>query len=75
MTTTTKIVYHDKIEFDYVNWKGETSHRKVEVDDFYYGSNAYHQEPQWLMLAFDLEKEKSRMFAMKDMSNVKRINT
>ena len=73
MPTTKKVVYHDKLEFDYVNWKGEQSHRKVEVLDFFYGSNAYHREEQWLLYAIDLEKGAYRMFAMKDMTNVKHI--
>ena len=74
MSTTMKIVYRDKIEFDYVNWKGEKARRKVEVNDFCYGSNAYHKEPQWLLHALDLDKGKWRTFAMKDMSNIKLIN-
>lgn len=58
------------IEFDYVNWKGEYSPRTVIVDSFFYGSNDWHIEPQWLMKAWDLQKEDFRVFAMKDMSNV-----
>ena len=74
MAKTIKIVYHDRIEFDYVNWKGEHSHRKAEVNDFYYGSSDYHKEPQWLLDAYDLEKGECRVYAMKDMYDVKHIN-
>ena len=68
-----EIVPHDRIEFDYMNWKGDKAKRRVEVGEFHYGSNEYHKEPQWLMDAYDLDKKLYRMFAMKDMSNIKRI--
>jgi hypothetical protein len=64
---------HEVIEFDYVNWKGVKSKRKVKVGDLYFGSNEYHTEPQFLLHCYDLEKNKDRMFAIKDMSNVKKI--
>jgi hypothetical protein len=67
-----EIVHHDEIKFDYVNWKGVKGHRKVQIDEFYFGSTEYHPEPQWLLSAFDLEKSEFRIFAMKDMSNVQR---
>jgi predicted DNA-binding transcriptional regulator YafY len=68
-----EILYHDYIEFDYTNWKGKKGHRKIEVNEFYYGSTEYHQEPQWLLEGFDLDKKAFRTFAMKDMSNVKKF--
>ena len=68
-----EIVHHDKIEFDYVNWKGNRSKRRAEVNEYYFGSNEYHPEPQWLLEAYDLDKKAMRMFALKDMSNVKHI--
>lgn len=63
----------DVIEFDYVNWKGVNGHRKVKVLSFGYSSNAYHPEPQWLLEGYDMDKKEFRMFAMKDMSNVKKL--
>jgi predicted DNA-binding transcriptional regulator YafY len=66
-----EIVHHDKIEFDYVNWKGVKGRRKVEVNEFHYDSTKYHPEKQWLLEAFDLDKGELRIFAMRDMSNVK----
>lgn len=59
------------IEFDYVNWKGVESHRKALMIRIFFGSTGYHKEPQWLMEARDLDKQEGRVFAMKDMSNVK----
>ena len=52
------------IEFDYVNWKGESSHRRVRVEDVWYGETDFHTEPQWLMNGRDLDKGAARLFAM-----------
>ncbi len=68
-----ELVPHDWIEFDYVNWKGLKSRRRMEVGELHYGSNEFHPEPQWLLDGYDLDKKAPRMFAMKDMSNVKRV--
>lgn len=64
----------DILEFDYINWKGIKGHRKVKVFAIYYGGTEYHPEDQWLMGAIDLDKGEHRIFAMKDMSNVKVIS-
>lgn len=61
------------IEFDYVNWKGVNGHRKVMACKVYYGSTEYHPEEQWLLDGLDLDKMQSRIFAMKDMSNVRLV--
>lgn len=58
------------IRFDYTNWKGEKSTRHVIVKGFVFGANQWHPELQWLMNAWDLEKDEIRVFAMKDMKNV-----
>lgn len=60
------------IDFDYVNWKGEKSHRRALIKGFYFGNTEYHIENQWLLEAFDVDKNEDRVFAMKDMSNVER---
>lgn len=62
----------EEIEFDYVNWKGEFGKRRVLVYHILWGSNKYHPEEQWLLVAEDLDKDALRTFAMKDMKNVKR---
>jgi hypothetical protein len=61
----------DMIEFDYINWKGIEVHRKVESQRIIFGSTTFHPEPQWLLEGLDLDKWKVRLFAMKDMSNVR----
>lgn len=58
------------IEFDYVNWKGASSHRRVIINKVLYGNNRYHPQPQWLMEAQDIDRNEVREFAMRDMTNV-----
>ena len=62
--------YMEALKFDYVNYRGELSHRRVIVHSVNYGSTEWHIEPQWLLYALDVEKNEFRDFAMKDMSNV-----
>ena len=59
------------IKFDYVNWRGVKGERKARAIEIYHGSTEYHPEDQWLLEAMDLDKNEIRIFAMKDMSNVK----
>lgn len=61
------------IGFDYVNWKGEFGHREVKVEEILFGSTDYHKKEQWLMKAWDMNKQAERIFAMKDMTNVKNL--
>ena len=51
---------------DYTNWKGIRSTRRVKPQSIYFGSTVQHPEVQWLMQAFDFEKDADRCFAMKD---------
>lgn len=61
------------ITFTYTNWKGETGERKAIVSELSFGSNEYHKEKQFILLAFDLDKLQYRTFALKDISNLKVI--
>jgi hypothetical protein len=60
-----------EIEFDYVNWRGESSKRKAILHSIIFGANEWHQEPQFLFAATDMEKNELRYFAVKDMTNIK----
>lgn len=50
----------------YTNWKGQTSIRRIEPIKIFFGSNEYHEEPQWLLKCFDVDKNAERTFAMSD---------
>lgn len=50
----------------YTNWKNETEVRRFIPLELYFGKTEYHPEEQWLLLAWDLEKEAERTYALKD---------
>ncbi|MDI9408721.1 MAG: hypothetical protein QM523_05695 [Candidatus Pacebacteria bacterium] len=54
------------VSIDYTNYRGERSFRKIIPVMVRYGSTDWHPEPQWLLDAFDVEKEAERSFALKD---------
>lgn len=60
----------DPITFWYRNYRGEEGYRRVRPISIRFGSSEWHKEPQWLMLADDLENDKRREFAMKDIQSV-----
>lgn len=55
-----------EIKIVYTNYKGETALRRIVPKTIFFGSNEWHKEPQWLLEAFDAEKEAIRTFALKD---------
>jgi hypothetical protein len=55
------------INFRYRNWQGVTADRCARIISLVYGSTDWHPEPQWLLKAFDFEKQAERLFAIKDM--------
>lgn len=61
------------IRFNYANWRGVCGVRNAVIDEIYYGSNKYHPNPQFLMKAYDLDKNVDRVFAMADMSDLEII--
>lgn len=50
----------------YVNWKGEEAVRTLVPEKLWYGHTEWHKEDQWLLHAFDVEKDDYRDYAMKD---------
>jgi len=50
----------------YTNWRGETSVRTITPIRVWFGSTDWHPEPQWLLRAFDHDKNAERDFALKD---------
>ena len=49
---------------DYTNWRGERAERRVIPYTLKWGSNEWHPEMQWMMLAHDVDKKLDRWFAM-----------
>lgn len=55
-----------KLRFYYTNYKGHSSYRTVAQPSIYYGSTEYHKKEQWLLKAYDCDKEDIRVFALED---------
>ncbi len=55
------------IIFGYRNWQGKIGVRTARVIRLTYGATEWHPEPQWLLEAFDIEKNAVRAFALRDM--------
>lgn len=49
--------------FDYENYRGEVGRRTVIPKGMSFGSTEYHTEPQWLLDAWDVDKQADRTFA------------
>jgi hypothetical protein len=50
----------------YTNYRGETSERRLTPKGLRYGASEWHREPQWLLTAYDWDKEADREFALCD---------
>ncbi len=57
----------------YTNWKGVTSERNIIPKNIFWGSTEWHKEEQWLLNAFDVDKQEDRAFALKDITSWKAI--
>lgn len=55
-----------KVKILYTNYRSETSHREILPQKIWFGSTEWHPEAQWLLDAYDVEKDAIRNFAMKD---------
>ncbi|GGW24169.1 hypothetical protein GCM10011452_09550 [Gemmobacter lanyuensis] len=54
------------VTLTYTNWKGETAQRRIIPRRIWWGSTAWHPEPQWILTALDVDKGEDRDFALKD---------
>lgn len=52
------------IRVRYTNYKGETSIRSIVPSSIDLGSNKWHERPQWLLTAYDMDKRAVRTFAL-----------
>lgn len=56
------------LEFIYVNHRGEKLRRRAVPlgSGLEFKATAYHPEAQWILRAFDLDKQEVRDFALRD---------
>ena len=56
------------IMFDYVNWRGERGQRRATGPyAIRYGTSEFHEKPQFLLSAVDLDRGQTREYALSDM--------
>lgn len=58
-----------EFRFPYKNHRGEHGHRRVSPIRIWFGSTEWHPEPQWLLRAFDLDKDAERDFALSQIAS------
>lgn len=56
----------EPVTLTYRNWRGEVAERAIIPRRVWFGSTDWHPEPQWLLTAWDVEKNAERDFALKD---------
>lgn len=59
-----------KMHFVYCNHKGEVTERRVELPMLWFGATPWYPKPQWLMRAYDFDKEAMRDFAVASIRQV-----
>jgi predicted DNA-binding transcriptional regulator YafY len=50
----------------YTNYRGETAIRRIIPRQIHFVATEWHPEPQWVLEAFDLDRNAERSFAIKD---------
>lgn len=56
-------------EILYINWRNEKAWRTIIPIEIWFGSTEWHKEKQWLLKAWDIEKDAERDFAIKDIES------
>ena len=54
-----------QVKILYTNWKGKTSYRNIIPKSIEFKSTEWHKEEQWILNAFDINKNTDRGFALK----------
>lgn len=55
-----------EVKILYTNYRGETAVRTIVPIKIWFGETDWHPEKQWLLDAYDNEKQAERSFALKD---------
>lgn len=62
-----------RVRIDYTNHKGERALRVINPISIQFGETTWHPEPQFLLEAYDHEKNSHRTFALKDIHSWEEI--
>lgn len=57
------------VNIDYTNYRQERGYRVVEPISIWFGKTDFHEVPQWLLKAWDVEKKAERDFAIMGIHN------
>lgn len=60
------LVVGEPLTFMYTNYRGERSLRRAVPRRLAFESTEWHRRPQWILYAFDLDKDAERGFALRD---------
>ena len=53
-----------RLRIRYTNWRGESAVRRILPSELFFGSSEWHPTPQWLLRAFDFDRNAERSFAL-----------
>ena len=56
----------NEVKILYTNYRGETSYRNIIPQSISFISTEWHHEAQWILTAFDIDKNAERGFAISD---------
>lgn len=62
------------LEMMYVNHRGEAALRRIVPVMVWHGATEWHKEPQWLLRAWDVDRQATRDFAMRDIGEDRWVN-
>ena len=57
------------VQIKYTNYRQVTAIRTILPGRIWFGTTKRHPQPQWLLDAFDVDKQEHRSFAMADISS------
>jgi predicted DNA-binding transcriptional regulator YafY len=60
---------HKAVSIVYTNYRGETAQRRIIPQRVWFGATKWHPDEQWLLDAFDVEKQSPRSFALRDIQS------
>jgi predicted DNA-binding transcriptional regulator YafY len=61
-----EIKQNQVVSIVYTNWEGKVGIRHILPQKMWYGKTEWHKEEQWLLTAWDIDKDAERTYAMKD---------
>jgi len=61
---------NNPLVIEYKNWKNEVNIRTIIPQEVWFGNTEFHHTEQWIMKAYDVNKQAMRDFAIKDIIRI-----